>query len=65
MLKAFQLHCPTEDKEVTLIVHYCPSTTLEDLHDQYAKGCIHSCSGNNRGCNSCKLYNMLPDKITS
>lgn len=65
MLKAFQLQCPTEDKKVTLIVNYFQSTTLNDLTERYSKGRIHSCSGNNHGCNSCKLYSVLPDEITS
>lgn len=64
MLETFQLHCPTEDKKVTMSVEYINSTTLADFQEKYTKGRIHTCSGNRLGCGSCELYNTLPNEIT-
>lgn len=64
MLETFQLHCPTEDKKVTMSVEYINSTTLADLQEKFSKGRIHICSGNNLGCGSCELYDTLPNEIT-
>lgn len=64
MLETFQLHCPTEDRKVTMTVEYIKSTALEDLQEKCTKGLIHTCSGNGSGCGSCKLYNTLPNEIT-
>lgn len=64
MLETFQLHCPTEDKEVTMTVEYINTTALADSQKRYTKCLLHTCSGNRLGCGSCELYDILPDKIT-
>ena len=64
MLKTFQLHCPTEDKKVTMTIEYINTTAFEDFQKKYTKGRLHTCSGSRLGCHSCKLYDTLPNKIT-
>lgn len=62
MLKTFTTSCPTKDKKVTVVVDYIPANCLESK-SIYIKGRICSCSGNPSGCNTCKLYEKLPQQI--